>query len=359
MLSRTALAMAAAAAATSAALDLPLSSGAAATHYGNPFDGPCQSDEKNLTFGDNHAACGAKCGIGKPCPKDVPAGMTAKPDCFHNEGLATYCVTMCSSASDCGTGPVHCNSNGECEYTGPSGKHPSPSPSPSHHPAPSKQTHYSDPYDNACLSDEKNVSVTGLAGAFCSPACSGSSCPSDVPAGVTAKGQCVLETQGSSKPTQCALVCSKTLPIPDQNAADAQCGAKASCKPISTSAICTYDDGAPPPPAPAPAPSPPPPAPGPSACPTCTFVKLTITPPPAVMIGVGTSSATSAYAAAGYSTGGSVILKTSDGGSTFDKIQTSNGTLLLLGTASLDKDKAFAAGLLSGEYTVDGGVGGM
>ena len=40
------------------------------------------------------------------------------------------------------------------------------------------------------------------------------------------------------------------------------------------------------------------------------------------MIGVGTSSAKSAYAAAGYSTGGSTILKTTDGGATFSKIKT-------------------------------------
>lgn len=76
------------------------------------------------------------------------------------------------------------------------------------------------------------------------------------------------------------------------------------------------------------------------------------------MIGVGTSGPQSAYAAAGYSTGGSKILKTTDGGASFSTIKTSNGTLILLGTASLSPEKAFAAGLLSGEYTLDGGASG-
>lgn len=345
---------------------------AAGTHYGNPFDGACEADEKNLTFAGGDAVCGAKCAIGKPCPKDVPAGMTAKPSCFHAEGIVTYCVTRCETAADCGTDHVDCNSNGECVYTGPSsGPKPSPAPAkpspapakpgpsvkPSPAPAPSKQTHYGDPYDGPCLSGETNVSITGVAGAFCSPAC-GSGCPTDVPTGVTAKPTCALEPSGSTKPTQCALICSPSLPILDQDAADAQCGAKASCKPIQSSGVCTYDDGPAPPPAPAPSPKPPAPSPSPSACPTCTFTKLTIDPPPAVMIGVGTSSADSAYAAAGYSSGGSTILKTNDAGSTFSKIKTSNGTLLLLGTASLSKDKAFAAGLFSGEYTIDGGSDG-
>jgi hypothetical protein len=77
------------------------------------------------------------------------------------------------------------------------------------------------------------------------------------------------------------------------------------------------------------------------------------------MIGVGTSSANSAYAAAGYSSGGSTILKTTDGGTTFSKIKTANDTLILLGTASLSADEAFAGGILSGEYTLNGGEGGM
>ena len=47
--------------------------------------------------------------------------------------------------------------------------HTGPAPSPS--PPPPKGTHYGDPYDVACLSDEINVTVTGVPGAFCSPKC--------------------------------------------------------------------------------------------------------------------------------------------------------------------------------------------
>ena len=270
---------------------------AATTHYGNPFDAACEADEKNLTFAGGDAVCGAKCGIGKACPKDVPAGMTAKPDCYHASGLATYCVARCSSAADCGTDHVDCNDNGECVYTGPSsGPKPAPSspgpapkapapkspgPAPATPPKP-KQTHYGDPNAGPCLSDEEAVQITGIAGSFCSPKCSTTDpCPTDVPAGTTAKGDCVLETSGSKTPSQCALVCAPSLPIRDQAAADNVCPPKASCKPIQTTGLCTYDDGkspAPATPAPAPTPKPPSPAPGPSACPTCTFSKLTIDP---------------------------------------------------------------------------------
>ena len=51
--------------------------------------GPCLDGEKNLTdIGSGAGAiCGAKCGVGQKCPTDVPAGMSAKPSCYHNEGL--------------------------------------------------------------------------------------------------------------------------------------------------------------------------------------------------------------------------------------------------------------------------------
>jgi hypothetical protein len=111
------------------------------------------------------------------------------------------------------------------------------------------------------------VQVTGLAGDFCSPDCTTAACPTDVPTGVTATGQCLLKAPtGTSK--KCCLVCSPTAIIKDQKAADAQCGT-ATCKAIQTTGICTYDDGtptpAPVPPTPkpvSPTPSPSPPGPG-------------------------------------------------------------------------------------------------
>jgi len=121
---------------------------------------------------------------------------------------------------------------------GPSPPPPGPSPPP---PGPSSG-HYGDP-KNGCASDEQSVQITGVQGDFCSPKCEGvlfKHCPSDVPDGATAKPECVLETQGSSKPTQCALICQ-----PSENLADgsnAACPTNASCKPISGTGICTYDD---------------------------------------------------------------------------------------------------------------------
>ena len=109
---------------------------------------------------------------------------------------------------------------------------PGPSPPP---PGPSPSgKHYEDP-KNGCSSDEEKVQITGVTGSFCSPHCSASSpCPTDVPRGTTAQPQCVLETPGSSQPTQCALLCN-----PSADARDG-CPNGATCKPIQTVGICTY-----------------------------------------------------------------------------------------------------------------------
>jgi hypothetical protein len=96
-------------------------------------------------------------------------------------------------------------------------------------------THYEDP-KGGCGSDEQAVQVTGVDGAFCSPACTGTTCPSDVPTGVTATPQCVLQSAtGTQK--NCGLICN-----PSGN--DDQCGANASCKSIQGVGLCTYDDDA-------------------------------------------------------------------------------------------------------------------
>lgn len=99
--------------------------------------------------------------------------------------------------------------------------------------------HYGDP-TNGCESDEQAVQVQGVAGDFCSPKCTNGKCPTDVPAGATAKPQCALQDPSGNK--YCALICSPSLPIANQMVADAQCGINASCKPISGVGLCTYDD---------------------------------------------------------------------------------------------------------------------
>jgi hypothetical protein len=105
-------------------------------------------------------------------------------------------------------------------------------------PAP-KGTHYGDPA-SGCEADEIKVQVTGVAGDFCSPDCTTTDCPKDLPMGVTADPQCVLQDAATGG-KKCALVCSPSAVIKDQKAADAQCG-KATCKSIQTVGICTYDD---------------------------------------------------------------------------------------------------------------------
>jgi len=117
-----------------------------------------------------------------------------------------------------------------------------PGPSPPTPPGPSSSSHYEDPKDG-CRTDEIEVSITGVKGDFCTPKCAlFKPCPTDVPTGVTARPQCALQ-DSKSQSKYCALICSPTLPILDQKAADAQCGTNASCKSVQMGVgICTYDD---------------------------------------------------------------------------------------------------------------------
>merc|ERR1711871_193756 len=106
---------------------------------------------------------------------------------------------------------------------------------------PKAQTHYGDPLSGPCESDEKNVSIQGVPGAVCTPACTGifkTKCPTDVPSGVTATPTCALQ-DASSGAKYCALICSPSVDLKSLRAGDAQCGS-ASCQPISGTGICTY-----------------------------------------------------------------------------------------------------------------------
>ncbi len=115
-------------------------------------------------------------------------------------------------------------------------------PSPPSPPGPAPATHYGDPKDG-CLSDEIEVSIQDVGGDFCSTHCGiFKRCPTDLPAGVTAKPQCALQDAQTNK-KYCALICSATAEIKDQKAADAQCGKNASCKGVQQGVgLCTYDD---------------------------------------------------------------------------------------------------------------------
>merc|ERR1719265_2628738 len=108
------------------------------------------------------------------------------------------------------------------------------------------KTHYGNPTDG-CLPDEQPVRINGLSGDFCSPDCTSAACPTDVPAGVTAKPQCALQSTTGDK--KCALICSPSTDEASLRAGDAMCG-KATCQPIQGTGICTYGGGPAPPPGP-------------------------------------------------------------------------------------------------------------
>jgi len=113
------------------------------------------------------------------------------------------------------------------------------------------QTHYGDPA-SGCMSDEQAVKVQGLTGSFCAPDCKSAACPTDVPAGVTAKPQCALQSPTGDK--KCALICSPSTDEASLRAGDAQCGA-GTCSAIQSVGICTYGGSGPSPPGPPPPPS--------------------------------------------------------------------------------------------------------
>ena len=107
-----------------------------------------------------------------------------------------------------------------------------PSPSPPSPPSPGGNYDYEDPNNGGCHSDEQAIQVEGLPGSFCSPSCSVTQpCPTNVPPGTTAQPECVLEAQGSSSPTNCALIC---------NPGQGGCPQGAQCQAIQGTGICTY-----------------------------------------------------------------------------------------------------------------------
>jgi len=117
----------------------------------------------------------------------------------------------------------------------PSPAGPAPS-SPSPAPSTPAGSHYEDPNTTgSCRSDEQDIQIQGITGKFCSPACTGvfkTKCPTDVPAGVTARPECALQDPSGDK--YCALIC-------DPSGNGDECGDKASCKSISGTGLCTYD----------------------------------------------------------------------------------------------------------------------
>lgn len=96
-------------------------------------------------------------------------------------------------------------------------------------------THYGSPADG-CEDDETAFSIMGVAGAICSPACTASPCPTDLPDGVTATPTCALQNPQTGD-KYCALICA---PENNLRGGAGQCGA-AMCQPIQGTGICTYE----------------------------------------------------------------------------------------------------------------------
>ena len=264
--------------------------------YGNPFNGPCANGDSNTTItGLKGSFCSPTCSTSSPCPTDIPAGTTAAPQCVLEKPPSTtpsQCALICSANDEeeemtkldgtvCPHGasckPI--STTAICTYDGPSGPSPPgppgppgpPPPTPPGPPAPPTPpsppgAHWADPLAGPCTGGDKvsrpskppacastgvcptcrlrlqNVTVTGIKGPMCSPSCSTSApCPA-APAGVTSKGQCILEDSGSTTPNRCVLVCKSDNAAEGMTMLDAgACPAKATCKPIQTTAICTFD----------------------------------------------------------------------------------------------------------------------
>jgi hypothetical protein len=193
-------------------------------------------------------ACGGKISL-FPAPlfwHSTDGGKTWVEEAANADVAGSICLGMDMKSADIGYAAldnIGTQSAGVGKYSAGAAPPPPPPPPPPAPPSPPPpgRTHYGDPNAGPCLSDEEAITITGLTGKFCSPGCTKTApCPTDVPDGATAAPQCVLETQGSQTPTQCALICQ-----PSKNLADgsnAACPTKATCKAIQTTGLCTYDN---------------------------------------------------------------------------------------------------------------------
>ena len=144
----------------------------------------------------------------------------------------TQCETKGCCYDDRGGFFAHCYHKGSGPIP------PTPPPGPPAPPTPGGG-HYGNP-TSGCKADEVAVSITGLAGDFCSPGCSTTAaCPTDVPGGATALPQCILEAQGSQTPNHCALICGGA------GGHGGTCPPGASCEQIQNTGLCTYPKSTP------------------------------------------------------------------------------------------------------------------
>eukprot|EP00462_Mataza_sp_D1_P003169 CAMPEP_0175103112 /NCGR_PEP_ID=MMETSP0086_2-20121207/8871_1 /TAXON_ID=136419 /ORGANISM="Unknown Unknown, Strain D1" /LENGTH=134 /DNA_ID=CAMNT_0016378117 /DNA_START=20 /DNA_END=424 /DNA_ORIENTATION=- len=87
-------------------------------HYGDPKDG-CESDEQAVQVqGVQGDFCSPPCTAGV-CPKDVPSGVTAKPECaLQTTTGSKYCALICSPSLPIKNQMVadaQCGTNASCK----------------------------------------------------------------------------------------------------------------------------------------------------------------------------------------------------------------------------------------------------
>merc|ERR1719191_1608193 len=90
-----------------------LPSSPSTSHYEDPKDG-CQSDEVDISIqGVDGKVCAPSCGLFKPCPSDLPTGVTAKPQCALQDASThkKYCALICSPSGNDG----QCGTNASCK----------------------------------------------------------------------------------------------------------------------------------------------------------------------------------------------------------------------------------------------------
>jgi len=93
------------------------------SHYEDPKDG-CQTDELAIQIqGVTGDFCSPKCSLIKKCPTDVPAGVTAQPQCAlsASTGNQKYCALICSPSLPIVNQKVadaQCGANASCKEAG-------------------------------------------------------------------------------------------------------------------------------------------------------------------------------------------------------------------------------------------------
>jgi len=92
----------------------------ASTHYEDPKGG-CKTDEVEISIqGVTGDFCSPKCGFFKPCPTDIPTGVTAAPQCALQDSASKqkYCALICSPTAvikDQKAADAQCGTNASCK----------------------------------------------------------------------------------------------------------------------------------------------------------------------------------------------------------------------------------------------------